>query len=374
MRIGIDARFYGSIGKGLGRYTQKLIEQLEQIDDHNDYVIFLRRENFDHYVPQNKRFKKVLADFRWYSFAEQMAFPLLLYREHLDLVHFPHFNVPILYWKKIIVTIHDLILLHFPTMRATTLHPVWYKVKFFAYKTVIAAALRRAQRIITISNFTKDDIIKHYPTVRHKIHVTYEACEQYCFRTGKNDDHVLQKYGILKPYLLYVGNAYPHKNLERLLDAFQALHREFSDLQLVLVGKQDYFYQRLAGMIAQHAISNVLLAGFVPDGDLDVIYKNTAAYVFPSLYEGFGLPPLEAMSKGAPVISSDHPCMCEVLGESALLMDAKNKDAIATAIKTMLSNAVVRQEYITKGYQQAQRYNWRTMAQQTLMLYEHKQK
>ena len=118
MLIGIDARFYGSIGKGLGRYTQKLIENLEKTDQENRYVVFLRKENFDEYQPQNPNFKKVLADYRWYSFAEQLFFPRLLRKYNFDFVHFPHFNVPLLYRKKFIMTIHDLILIHFPTHRS----------------------------------------------------------------------------------------------------------------------------------------------------------------------------------------------------------------------------------------------------------------
>ena len=134
--IGIDARFFGSIGKGLGRYTQKLIENLEKISAQggpasgwdNQYFVFLRKENFDEYQPRNKNFQKVLADYQWYTFAEQIRMPLLLNKLKLDLVHFPHFNVPFFYRKKFVVTIHDLILLQFPTVRGTTLNPIFYKI------------------------------------------------------------------------------------------------------------------------------------------------------------------------------------------------------------------------------------------------------
>lgn len=153
MRIGIDARFYGSIGKGLGRYTQKLIQHLEQIDTENQYVIFLRKENFEDYQPFNKNFQKVLADYPWYTFSEQLFFPLLLRKYKLDLVHFPHFNVPILYFGKFVLTIHDLILTHFPTLKATRLSPLWYWVKYAAYKLAISSAVRRSEKIITVSEF-----------------------------------------------------------------------------------------------------------------------------------------------------------------------------------------------------------------------------
>lgn len=160
MFIGIDARFFGSIGKGLGRYTQKLIENLEKIDHENQYVVFLRKENFDEYQPKNKNFQKALADYQWYTFSEQIKMPLLLNKFNFDLVHFPHFNVPFFYRKKFVVTIHDLILLQFPTVKGTMLNPVFYKIKFWCYKFIIWSAIKRARRIITVSNFTKNELLK----------------------------------------------------------------------------------------------------------------------------------------------------------------------------------------------------------------------
>src|SRR3990167_7089110 len=180
MRIGIDARFYGSVGKGLGRYTEKLIEHLETLDTANDYVIFLRRENFDEYAPKNPRFRKVLADYPWYGFLEQLVFPILLLRFRLDLVHFPHFNVPVLYPKRFIVTIHDLILLRYPTIQNTTRAALFYRIKFAVYRLVIASAVRRAEHIITVSRFTEQDILIRYPSAQGNISVTYEAVDLLC--------------------------------------------------------------------------------------------------------------------------------------------------------------------------------------------------
>ncbi|MEI7621006.1 MAG: glycosyltransferase, partial [Candidatus Moraniibacteriota bacterium] len=214
MAIGIDARFYGSVGKGLGRYTQKLIEQLEKLDGENQYFVFLRRENFEEYVPKNKNFQKVLADYQWYSFAEQIFFPRLLSKYKLDLMHFPHFNVPILYGRKFVITIHDLILLHFPTKRASTLSPLWYSFKFLAYRLVIFLAIWRSQKVFAVSEFTKQDILEQYSIAKNKVVVTHEACEKKAQISLRDSEQILAKYGIMKPYLLYVGNAYPHKNLE----------------------------------------------------------------------------------------------------------------------------------------------------------------
>ena len=175
MRIGIDARFYGpSGGKGIGRYTQQLIANLEKIDNENEYFIFLRQENFDLYQPKNKKFHKILADYRWYSFEEQVYFPFKLYKLRLDLVHFLHFNIPLLYFRKFIVTIHDLI--HRKSSReSSTLSWLAFYFKKLAYSVVIKSAIRKSKKIITVSNFSKQEIIKYYRIKPNKIFVTYES-------------------------------------------------------------------------------------------------------------------------------------------------------------------------------------------------------
>ena len=370
MKIGIDARFYGSIGKGLGRYTQKLIQHLEQIDSENQYVVFLRKENFDDYQPFNKNFQKVLADYPWYSFSEQLFFPQLLRRYKLDLVHFPHFNVPLLYFGDFVLTIHDLILTHFPTLKGTRLNPIFYWLKYGAYKFVILNAVYRSKKIITVSQFTKDDILSKYPAVKNKIMVTYEACDELCRVAIGSQSQILEKYGIIKPYLLYVGNAYPHKNLEKLIEAFEKVCVKYPDMQLALVGKEDFFYSRLRKNVEASKISSVHFLGFVSDQDLDVLYRFAQVYVFPSLYEGFGLPPLEAMAKGTVVVSSDHPCMKEILGNAALYADAQSAQNFANSIMMVLDDRALWQRLVENGYLQVGKYSWSRMAEETLQAYK----
>lgn len=375
MRIGIDARFFGAIGKGLGRYTQKLIENLEKADKTNQYFIFLREENFNDYIPRNKNFHKILADYRWYTLSEQISMPRLLNKYNLDLVHFPHFNVPLFYKKPFIITIHDLILLHFPTIRGTTLNPLFYWLKYAAYKIVIRSAIKRAKKIIAVSNFTREDILKSYNVAENRIAVTYEAGDltgeiKEIGKIGNiGGDIILKKYGIIKPYILYVGNAYPHKNLEALVLAFEIFNKD-NNRQMVLVGKEDYFYQRLKKFAESRKIKDIIFAGFVPDSELNAVYKNSSLYVFPSLYEGFGLPPLEAMARGIPVASSNHPCMKEILQNSAYYFDASRPENIAKAIGILLNNRGLRKELIKKGYEQVKKYSWEKMARETLKIYK----
>lgn len=369
MNIGIDARFFGPVGKGLGRYTQKLIEHLERTDNENRYFVFIGKENFDDYHPKNKNFQKVLADCKWYTLREQFFMPRMLGKHDLDLVHFPHFNVPIFYFKPFVITIHDLILVHFPTVRASTLGPLKYWFKFLAYKITIFSAIKRARKIITVSEFTKKDILKHYDVEEGKIVVTYEACEEKTKNVKGNDSIILEKYGIIKPYILYVGNAYPHKNLEALVDAFDLFYAEEKRVRLVLVGKEDYFYARLKQYVKKQNIKNVMFPGFVDDSDLEDIYSHSLAYVFPSLYEGFGLPPLEAMEKGIPVASSDHECMKEILEDSAFFFDGRNKEKMADALLRICNDSKLRERLIKKGLLQAAKYSWGTMALQTQQIY-----
>ncbi|MFA6048229.1 MAG: glycosyltransferase family 1 protein [Parcubacteria group bacterium] len=371
MKIGIDARFYGPIGKGLGRYTQKLIEHLEKIDEVNKYFIFLRKANFDEYVPRSNNFKKVLADYRWYSFSEQIKFPGLLKKYKLDLMHFPHFNVPVFYRRNFVVTIHDLILIRFPTVRSSTLSPILYWFKFMAYKFVIRSAIFRAQTVLAVSEFTKKDIQKIYPNIpKNKIKVTYEACDDFCMLSPNKDNEILLRYGIIKPYLIYVGNVYPHKNPERLILAMKGLGKQLSELRLVFVGGEDYFYNRLKKFVTDRGVTNVIFAGFVPDHELDVLFHNALAYIRPSLYEGFELPPLEAMAKGVPVLSSSHACALEILGDSAIYFNAEDVLDMIRAINLIASDDNLRKNLIERGYKQIEKYNWRKMARQTLDIYE----
>ncbi|NCQ06469.1 MAG: glycosyltransferase family 4 protein [Candidatus Moranbacteria bacterium] len=383
MRIGIDARFYGSIGKGLGRYTEKLIAHLEEIDTENEYFIFLLEENFSVYCPRNPRFKKVKANYRWYGFLEQIIFPLELLWYRLDIVHFPHFNIPILYPKKFVVTIHDLILLHYPTMQNTTRSEVFYTVKFLMYRLVIACAVYRSHFVVTVSQFTAQDIVAQYPHSRDKVRVIYEATDSFCQFLSKTKEQAFftrmglwldkssdtprsEIHDILKPYLLYVGNAYPHKNL----DIFLHLALKFPAYTFVLVGKEDYFYARLKRKAKKENITNILFTDFVDDFELGTLYRFAVCYIFPSFYEGFGFPPLEAMARGLPVLSSSCGSLPEILGTSAMYFDPQSKQSLEDGLQTILTSSVLQDTLRNAGYQQVGKYSFTRMAEETKRVYE----
>jgi glycosyltransferase involved in cell wall biosynthesis len=378
MNIGIDARFYGSVGKGLGRYTQKLVENLEKAsvqgglasgrDDR--YFIFLRKENWEECQPKSKNFTKVLSDIPWYGFREQIILPWIFKKYSLDLVHFPHFNVPIFYKGKFVVTIHDLILFHYPTKRASTLSPFFYFFKKMAHRLVIRNAIKKSQYIIAVSNHTKKDIEKRFDVPENKIVVTHEGIDPIQRAPSEPSGKILEKYGIIKPYLLYVGNVYPHKNLERLVLVFREVAKKHPHLHLVLVGKEDYFYKRLKKYVSESFAKNVIFADFVPDEHLEIVYREALLYVFPSLYEGFGLPPLEAMAKNIPVASSNASCLREVLGNAAIYFDPRGMAEMAETIEKAIADADLRNNLIAKGREQVKKYSWEKMAKETLEIYK----
>jgi len=360
MNIGIDARFYGTKNKGLGRYIQKLIENLEKIDNNNQYFIFLKKDNFDDYQPKNKNFKKVLANYKWYGIAEQIFIPLKIIKLHIDLMHFPHFNVPLFVPKKFIITIHDLIPFYFPSKAATQLNPLIYKIKYLCYKLVISAALKNSKKIIAVSNFTKKDILKNFPKINpEKIEVIYEGADFY----QKTNNYNFQ----YNNYILYVGNAYPHKNLLTLITAFIKVNEKFKNLKLLIVGVNDYFFEKIKKTI--NFQKNIIFINNPSDKELIAIYKNASILIMPSLYEGFGLPLIEAMYLGIPTIASNIEIFHEICGKATEFFDPNNPNSLKEKIELILENPEKRNVLIKNGLIQAEKYQWKKTAEKILKIY-----
>lgn len=357
-RIGIDARLIDE--SGVGRYIKNLLINLAKIDKKNEYSIFLLRKDLDKIsLPEN--FNKIEANISWYSLKEQTALPILLNKYNLDLVHFPHFNVPIFYKRNFIVTIHDLIHQHFQMRKASTLDPLTYKIKQLGYKRIFKTAINNSLKIIVPSNYVKDLLIKEWNIKKDKIIVTYEAVDDKIF-TGRKLE---QKINF--PYIFYVGNAHPHKNVEGLIEAFLKLKANYPDLKLVLAGKDHYFWKRIKSRYHDESIKH---AGFVIDSKLASYYKGAKCYALPSFEEGFGIPMLEAFACNCPVAASDIEPLREIGKDAALYFDPKNIESMAQTIKKILDDENLCKQLIKKGSTRYKEFSWERLAKETLEVYE----
>lgn len=362
MRIGIDARMMGA-GYGIGRYIEQLVSHLFVCDADNDYVIFVKDAAID--VPDT--WEKIVVDIPWYSIKEQTHFTSVIKKAKVDVMHFPHWNVPFLYQDPFVVTIHDLTMFHFSRPEATTLGPVVYALKDFAHRMIVRRVVKKAKHIITTSDFTKQDIAKTLSVSEKKMSTIYQA--PFEMHSASFID-ILKDHRISKPYVLYVGAAYPHKNTEMLLHAWSIFKKEHDTedvYQLILAGKENFFYNRLVEKINDPSI---IYTGFVSDESLDSLYAQADLFVFPSLYEGFGLPPLEAMQRDVPVVSSNASCMPEILGDSVLYADPKDPAFFAGQIARGLFDEDVRFELKKKGKKRSSEFSWEKLAEETLRVYQ----
>lgn len=365
-KIGIDARLWNETG--VGRYIRNLVSELQKIDKVNEYVLFVLGKDIQEIQISifNSQFSIIQVDILWHGLKEQIEFPKIIEKENLDLMHFPYFSVPIRYKGKYVLTIHDLILHHFSTGKASTRSTVVYYLKHIGYKFVISLAARNAEKIITVSNSTKKEIEDHLDISPDKIAVTYEGVDK------KISNIKNQISNIKDPYFLYVGNAYPHKDLECLIQAFSNTKYKISNIKLILVGKDDYFYQRLEEKVKAMGLNDfVIFKHNISDEELSSYYSYAKALVIPSLMEGFGLPLLEAMSKKCLVVASDIPSFREVGEDIPLYFQPANVNDLASVLESIAKGRIAdAKERKEKGLFQAKKFSWKKMAQQTLQVYQ----
>ena len=372
MRIGIDARFLGRENSGLGRYTKNLLKWLQKIDKKNQYFIFLRHKAHQEFYPKNKNFKKIIADFIHYSLKEQLIFPFLLYRSKVDIIHFLHFNVPVLYFGQYIVTIHDLTKHTFLGTKTTTRFPIIYWFKQIAYYLVFWLTIKKAKKIITPTRYVKNEIIKTYKINKDKIAVIHEAVDSSFLAPlnlkQKINTEFFLKHKITPPYIVYTGNLYLHKNVEIVFEALKV----FKKLHLVILCPRDVFTNRFKQIVNLHKLKEKVIFIHLPsDREMKLVYQKAVALVQPSLSEGFGLTGLEAMASSLPVIVARSSCLPEIYEEAAIYFDPTNPSALAKKIKLILKlTKPEREKIIDRGVKQAQKYSWEKTAQLTLKVYQ----
>ena len=358
MKIIIDGR---ELRTSTGRYIERLLHYLQAIDTKNQYTVLLKPQDMIGWKPTSPNFTVLASPFKEFTFGEQLGFRRQLKRLKGDLVHFGMVQQPILYKGKVVTTIHDLTTARF---RNPDKNIIVFKIKQLVYKIVIRRAAKKSAAIIVPSEYVKNDVAAFTGVNPNKITVTYESADPIL----DNPEPLTELIG--KRFLMYVGRPTPHKNLPRLINAHQALLAKYPDLILVLAGKIDNNYRRIQDSVKTHDQQNIIFTDFVSEGQLRWLYEHCAAYVFPSLSEGFGLPGLEAMLHGAPVVSSNATCLPEIYGSSARYFDPHMTHSITMTIDLVLSDADVRATLIANGRDHVKQFSWQRMAEQTLSVYE----
>ena len=356
-KIVIDAR---ESGTSTGRYIDKLVENLYKLQSPHEIVIVTKARRLDFFREVAPDFQVVESTYREFTFGEQLGFKKQLDDLRADLVHFGMTQQPIMYKKQTVTTIHDLTTLRF---RNPAKNLLVFEFKQQVYKYVVKKVAHKSAALLTASQFVKADIVKFTGVDPAKITVTYEAADRITLPAKP-------VAGLEKTtFIMYAGRPTPHKNLERLVQAFQRLQKQQPELKLALVGQQDINYQALQNFANKRGFNNIIFTDFVDDAQLRWLYENCQAYVFPSLSEGFGLPGLEAMAHGAPVASSNATCLPEIYADAAEYFDPLDVKNMAEAISKVLDDKNVRSRLIKKGAELVKLYSWKTMAEQTLEVY-----
>ena len=426
--IAIDARMYGAGQTGIGNYIYHLMKYLFEIDKKNSYLVFLLPEEYDEFELPNERVKKIKVTAKWYGWKEQLIFPFEILKHKIDLIHFPHFNSPILYhwivwikspllrggWgcvkkfrnifqthpypsqegsnafshfreTKTITTIHDLTPYYFPGHKMNS----WLRRKSF--RLVFSTAVKKSSRVIAVSEYTKRDMIKFFlnklpeippapffkgGTVIDKIQVIYEGVDEQ-FQVIKNYDKIKaikEKYKITKPFIFYTGVWRNHKNLVGLIKAFDLIVNKYRmNYQLVLGGKEDFYYPEVRQTWKKLNLGDkIIRTGFISQEELPLFYNAADVFVIPSFQEGFGLIGLEAMACGTPVISSNKTSLPEILGDAAVYFNPNNSEEMAEKIAQIIRDKDLKADLVQKGFRQIEKYDWKKMAGETLEMYEKK--
>jgi glycosyltransferase involved in cell wall biosynthesis len=359
MHLVIDARMISDQMHGIARYTYNLIDLFAQIRNGNEYTVLVNHNYLDNFVKNKQNFELKLMKSKFISVAEQFELPGVLNELKPDIFHSPSFVAPLICPCKLVMTIHDMNHLAFPEY--------YSKVHQYYYKYVVKPSAIKSEKILTDSEFSKDEIIKFFKLSADKIVVTHLGIDHSFNDTDHQAKHqeVIQKYKLPEHFILYVGNRKPHKNVERLIEAYSRVN---TDGKLAMSGDPDDNLNSL--IIKLNLVDKVCFTGNIADSDLPVVYNLAELFVFPSLYEGFGLPPIEAMACGTPVITSNVSSLPEVVEDAAILVNPYDVSELANAITSVLSNEDTYQKLIEKGLAQAKKFTWEETANKTLAVYQ----
>ena len=364
MRIAIDARKLHDFG--IGTYIRNLLKHLTAFDHESTFVVICRPEDQAEIRALGRRYVAIPEAAKPYSIREQFAIPARLAAAHADLFHAPHYVLPPLVPCRSVVTIHDCIHLMFPQYLP-------HRPAYLYARASLSIAARRAARILTVSETSKSDILRYCNVPAERITVIPNAIDDR-LATHPDEENVRrtrERYQLDGPFALYVGNIKPHKNLERLIDAFHIVRREgFDRLKLLIIGDQISKFPRLRRAVDRYKLhKHVRFLGFVGDDTLAALYRLATVFVFPSLYEGFGLPPLEALANGCPVVTSNVSSLPEVVGDAAVLVDPYSAASIAAGIQQVLTDPELRETLRVRGLERARQFSWEASVRRTVEVY-----
>lgn len=354
MRIAIDVRKINDFG--IGTYLRNLIRHLPRFDSGNDYYLLCYPEDAELLRSLSSAFHLHFVGAPNYSVSEQWSIPLALRRIRAHLFHAPHYVLPLVTPCPSVVTVHDVIHLLFPQYL-----PSQFASHYARF--MIGRALAKASLVMTVSKASKRDLLGFFDVDESKILVIPNGIDPSMTRelSPEEIERVRRRFQLTGRNALFVGNIKPHKNVERLIAAFAKLREDpaFADVTLIVVGDEISKYPSLRRAVERHRVrGEVRFFGYVPEMTLVALYRTADLFVFPSLYEGFGFPPLEAMANGTPVITSKISSLPEVVGDAALTVDPYNVDEIAEAMKAVLTDPELKRRLVASGRERAQLFSW----------------
>ena len=358
MRIGIDARLAGFKHGGIGRYTEELLRYLTRGKTNHQWIVFLYEKRQLPWLERARNVKIVYAPIRHYTFAEQLKLPQIFGAENLDLLHVPHFNIPLAYSKPYVVTIHDLLWHERREKNATTLSPRMHRIKYFAYKFISQTAIRRARAVFVPTEHVKQIVLKH--AKKQRVVITPE---------GVSEGYTVKGPSAKRPYqyLMYTGSLYPHKNVPYILDVLLGMQ----EFHLVVVSGRSVFQDAFWKEVTKRSLQDrVHVESMLEDKKIAALYRGAAAFVMPSFSEGFGLPGLEALACGALVFASDIPVFHEVYGDAATYINPHDSATAIHSITTVINHKEIQTQLRETAQRIAKNYRWQDMAAQTLQTYE----
>jgi glycosyltransferase involved in cell wall biosynthesis len=363
MRVAIDARKLHDFG--IGTYIRNVLRQLARLDQETEFVLLCHQPDLGIGAQLGPNFRTVLEPSANYSLREQIRVPWTLMRERPDVFHSPHYVLPPAVRCRSVVTIHDTIHLTFPQYLPNRLAYAYARASMWS-------AARRSHRILTVSEASKRDILRFFDVPEEKVVVVYNAIDERFSREPDPESvaRVRERFQLHQRFVLYVGNIKPHKNLVRLIGAFDAIRRDLDDVKLLIIGDEISKYPALRRAVHEHKLhKQVRFLGYLPDDTLAILYRLASVFVFPSLYEGFGLPALEAMASGTPVVTSNVSSLPEVAGDAAVLVDPYETASIEEGIRRVLTTPALAAEMRRKGLARAREFSWEQSVAKTWNLY-----